>query len=182
MKILMHACCGPCSIVPTEEFLNEGETLYALFENPNIHPYTEWEKRRDALAAHMELKGVPLLDDSGYGFTRWMREVSHREVKRCEICYRIRLEHAAKIAKKGKFDAFTTTLLYSKFQKHALIKEAGEDAARAMGVRFIYRDFRDGWKRGVDTSRELGMYRQQYCGCILSEEERFKPAKTADKP
>lgn len=177
MKILMHACCGPCSIVPAEELLNEGASLFAHFENPNIHPFTEWEKRRETFMGHMDRMGVRVLPDKGYGLKSWMREVSFREAQRCAICYRMRLSATAALARSGGFDAFTTTLLYSKFQNHEKIRETGEAAAAEYGVPFLYRDFRTGWKRGVEESKRLGMYRQQYCGCALSEEERYAPKK-----
>ena len=77
------------------------------------------------------------------------------------------------MARRGKFDAFTTTLLYSKFQKHEQIRTIGEAVGKAVGVPFHYRDFRTGWSEGVEVSKRLGMYRQQYCGCIYSEKERF---------
>jgi hypothetical protein len=77
------------------------------------------------------------------------------------------------VAKRGKFDYFTTTLLYSKFQKHDEIKSIGEAVAKDVGVKFYYYDFRDGWKEGIEESKRLGMYRQQYCGCIYSEKERY---------
>ncbi len=84
---------------------------------------------------------------------------------------------AAAIAKKGGFDYFTSTLLYSKHQKHNLIREIGESVGKEKGVRFYYYDFREGWKEGIEESLKLGLYRQNYCGCILSEEERFKPRR-----
>jgi hypothetical protein len=83
------------------------------------------------------------------------------------------MEAAAKTAQKSKIDYFTTTLLYSKFQQHDLVREIGESLARVYGVAFYYRDFREGWKEGIRLSREAGLYRQQYCGCIYSEQERF---------
>jgi hypothetical protein len=77
------------------------------------------------------------------------------------------------VAKRGKFDYFTSTLLYSKFQKHEKIKSIGQAVGQAVGVRFYYHDFREGWKQGIEESKRLGMYRQQYCGCIYSEKERY---------
>ncbi len=77
------------------------------------------------------------------------------------------------MAKHGKFDAFSSTLLYSKFQRHGLIKRIGESVAREEGVAFYYEDFREGWKEGFELSKQMELYRQQYCGCIYSEEERF---------
>jgi hypothetical protein len=77
------------------------------------------------------------------------------------------------MARRGKFDGFSTTLLYSKFQKHETIKSIGEAVGRSVGVPFYYRDFRPGWKEGVDESKRLGLHRQQYCGCVYSEKERY---------
>lgn len=173
MKVLVHACCGPCSIVPLRELNAQGAEVFALFANPNIHPYTEWERRRDTFTGYAESQGVRLLPTQPYDFTSWMRMVAHRESRRCELCFYQRLSTAAAFAAKGGFDAFTSTLLYSKFQNHGLLKEIGEAAAKEAGVEFYYSDWRNGWKEGVDESKRLGMYRQQYCGCILSEEERY---------
>ncbi len=85
------------------------------------------------------------------------------------MCYHERLKATVMVARKGKFDAFSSTLLYSKFQKHELIHEIGESLGKQYGVRFLYQDFREGWKQGIEESKRLGMYRQQYCGCIYSE-------------
>ncbi len=77
------------------------------------------------------------------------------------------------MARKGKFDAYSTTLLYSRFQNHDLIRSLGESIGKKHGIPFFYDDFRDGWKQGIEISKSLGMYRQQYCGCIFSEKERY---------
>jgi predicted adenine nucleotide alpha hydrolase (AANH) superfamily ATPase len=81
------------------------------------------------------------------------------------------------MAKRGRFDCFSTTLLYSKFQKHDEIKSIGEAVGKSAGITFYDNDFRAGWKEGVETSKRLGMYRQQYCGCIYSEKERYYKEK-----
>jgi predicted adenine nucleotide alpha hydrolase (AANH) superfamily ATPase len=99
--------------------------------------------------------------------------VVFREKDRCRYCYHARLSATAKIAKKGKFDAFSSTLLYSRFQNHTLIQEIGTAVAGETGVNFFYHDFREGWKYGIETSKALGMYRQSYCGCIYSEKDRY---------
>jgi hypothetical protein len=77
------------------------------------------------------------------------------------------------VARRGGFDAYTTSLLYSRFQDHERIRETGEAVARSSGVPFLYEDFRAGWKEGIEESRRLELYRQQYCGCIYSEKERY---------
>jgi predicted adenine nucleotide alpha hydrolase (AANH) superfamily ATPase len=99
--------------------------------------------------------------------------VVYREKDRCTYCYHDRLRTTALLARRGKFDYFTSTLLYSKFQNHDLIKSMGESIAKSTGVPFWYEDFRSGWKEGIKKSKDREMYRQQYCGCIYSEKERF---------
>ena len=86
-------------------------------------------------------------------------------------------ERAASVAKSGRFDAFSTTLLVSPFQKHDLIRNIGEEAGKKYGVNFLYKDFREGYKEGVEKSKELGLYRQPYCGCIYSERDRYMPRR-----
>jgi hypothetical protein len=99
--------------------------------------------------------------------------ISNGVKERCPYCYSVRLEATAREAKKSAFDGFSTTLLQSTHQDHALIKETGERLAREIGIPFYYEDFRQGWKRGLEVSKAMGLYRQQYCGCIYSEKERF---------
>jgi len=86
----------------------------------------------------------------------------------------VRIENTAQIASRGKFDAFTTTLMYSRWQDHELMKEFCELAAKKYKIIFHYEDYRTGWQEGIETSKKRGMYRQQYCGCIYSEEERYR--------
>jgi predicted adenine nucleotide alpha hydrolase (AANH) superfamily ATPase len=102
----------------------------------------------------------------------FLRQVAFREEDRCRHCYRLRLARTAEAAKEGHFDAFTTTLLYSRFQKHELIRSIGDAVAEMQGIPFLYRDFREGWSEGIRISKTLGMYRQRYCGCIYSEKDR----------
>jgi predicted adenine nucleotide alpha hydrolase (AANH) superfamily ATPase len=109
----------------------------------------------------------------GYPIEEFLLKTAALGKDRCSYCYEVRLRHTAEQARKGLFDAFTTTLLYSRYQKHELIRETGEAIAREMKVPFYYQDFRVGWEDGVRISKETGMYRQKYCGCIFSEKERF---------
>ena len=119
----------------------------------------------------------PVIVDEQYELENFLRGVVFREGERCRICYSIRLQKAAQIARKGKFDAFTTTLLVSPFQKHELIKEIATSVSQETGVPFFYQDFRTGFKEGVMQSKEEKMYRQQYCGCVFSEKERYAQVK-----
>jgi len=99
--------------------------------------------------------------------------ISNGVKERCQYCYLVRLEATALEAKKEAFDGFSTTLLQSTHQNHDLIKEIGERLAKEIGIPFYYEDFRQGWRKGVEVSKAMGLYRQQYCGCIYSEKERF---------
>lgn len=173
MRILLHTCCGPCSIYPVDYLRKKGMDVYGYFYNPNIHPYTEWKKRRDTLEQYAKDIDLKVIFDEGYYLEDFLRKVVHREAIRCQFCYYMRLKQAAAVAKRGKFDAFSTTLLVSPFQKHALIKEIGEAVAQEKGIPFQYEDFRPGFKEATAKSKELGMYRQQYCGCIYSEKDRY---------
>jgi predicted adenine nucleotide alpha hydrolase (AANH) superfamily ATPase len=114
-----------------------------------------------------------MIYQADYEIETFLQNVAFREADRCVYCYHDRLTTTAQFAKKGKFDAYTTTLLYSKFQKHAQIRAIGEAVGKKIGVPFFYKDFRDGWKEGIDESKRLEMYRQQYCGCIFSEKDRY---------
>ncbi|HSH69619.1 MAG TPA: epoxyqueuosine reductase QueH [Deferrisomatales bacterium] len=178
MKILLHTCCGPCTIVPLRELRGEGAEVFGAYLNPNIQPYTEWQRRLDALEALAAAQELRLLPEQPYEPVEWLRSVVFRERERCRPCYHGRLRGAALLARRGRFDAFTTTLLYSKFQKHDLIAEIAAAVAAEVGVPFLYRDWRGGWADGVEASRAMGLYRQPYCGCIYSEWERYAPRQS----
>jgi epoxyqueuosine reductase len=182
MKILLHSCCGPCSIYPVKKVRELGYEVMGYFYNPNIHPYTEWKQRRDTLKSFAESIDFKLIIHDEYELDEFLRGVVHRESKRCQTCYHIRLRKTAQVAKAGNFDAFSTTLLISPFQDHNLIKEIGEAIGVEIGIPFYYYDFREGFKESVEVSKVEGMYRQQYCGCIYSEKERYyRPKKGAKK-
>ncbi len=173
-RLLLHICCGPCSITTVKTLLDQGIEVTGLFYNPNIHPLTEYVKRRDGCLEVAEKLGFNVIvKDNEYKPQQWFRDVAFREDNRCFHCYQNRLERTAQIAKKGGFDLFTTTLLYSKYQKHADIASLGRDL-QSEKTRFHYHDFREGWKDGIDISKEWGIYRQQYCGCLYSENERYQ--------
>ncbi len=173
MKVLVHACCGPCSVYPVDALQAEGFDLRLYFKNPNIHPYKEFEKRLESMKTFADKRDVPLIADDEYDPEAWIRMVAFRESQRCRLCYSNRLESAARLARRGRFDAFTTTLLYSKLQDHELVRELCEAAAEEAGVPLLYRDFRKGWKAGIQGSKQMGLYRQNWCGCLLSERDRF---------
>ncbi len=173
MRLLLHTCCGPCTIYPLRVLREEAVEVMGYFYRSNIHPYTECLRRQQTLNAYAEQVAMPLIIAPDYNLEAFLRNIAFRESERCRFCYHDRLRSAAIVASRGKFDAFSTTLLYSKFQKHDTIRWVAESVANEVGVPFYYRDFRAGWKEGVTRSKELGMYRQQYCGCIYSERERY---------
>lgn len=175
MHILTHICCGPCAIYPVTRLREEGHQVHGLFYNPNIHPYQEFGRRLETLEKYAQAENLPVIYRRGYDLDDYLHQVVYRENRRCQICYHLRLKEAAQIARKGKFDAFTTTLLVSPFQKHDLVRDIGEQVGQELGVPFHYEDFRPGYSEAVRKSKELGMYRQQYCGCIYSERERYCP-------
>lgn len=133
----------------------------------------ECVRRQKTLQTYAEMIKLQVIYQPDYDLQGFLQNVVFRESERCLYCYHDRLRSTALIAKRGKFDYFTTTLLYSKFQKHNIIKQMGESIGKSIGVSFYYRDFREGWKIGIKESKRLGLYRQQYCGCIYSEKERY---------
>lgn len=179
--LLLHTCCAPCVIYPVEYLRENGFKVASYFFNPNIHPYTEWLKRKNTLAEYAREIDLKLIVDEEYQLEEFLRAVVYRENVRCRFCYYLRLRRTAAVAKRGGFAGFTTTLLVSPFQKHELIREVGEAVAEETGVPFRYYDFRPGFPEATARSKAMGMYRQQYCGCIYSEKERYLAKKQGAK-
>lgn len=178
MHILLHNCCGPCTIYPYKELLSRGMEVTGYFYNPNIHPYKEFVKRRDTLLEFATRKGLKVIIDDRYQLEEFLTGALRNLADRCRACYEMRLREAAKIARRLGCDCFTTTLLVSPYQKHELVREIGEQIATQEGMPFCYIDFRPGWAEGVAEAKGMGLYRQPYCGCIFSEKERYyKPHK-----
>lgn len=176
----MHMCCGPCAVYPYEKLCREHD-ITGFFYNPNIHPYTEYKKRMETAQEFADRSGFRLITIDEYNLDEFLRNAAFREGQRCMMCYSERLTRAASVARNGNFDAFTTTLLVSPFQKHDLIRKIGEEAADKYGVKFFYEDFRPGFKEGTAKSKEMGLYRQPYCGCIYSERDRYAPKRKEDR-
>ena len=173
MKILLHICCSNCAIFPLEQLQKKGEAVVGYFFNPNIHPYLEYQKRLESLRHFAGASGLEVIYRDDYLLEEFLQNVSYRVEQRCGYCYDLRLQATAREGKERGFEAFSSTLLQSTHQNHALIREIGERVAREVGILFYYEDYRPGWKRGVEVSKTMGLYRQQYCGCIYSEKERF---------
>lgn len=174
MKILLHTCCGPCSIFPTMRLADEGHEFSLYYFNPNIHPYKEFKRRLNTLREYALLKKYTLIVDKNYPLEECVRGMLDEPTVRCAYCYRVRLEKTAIYAKENDFEAFSTSLLVSPYQKHDLIKLIAEEIAAKVGIPFYYEDYRNGYQEGVDVSKELEMYRQPYCGCVFSERDRYE--------
>lgn len=173
MKLLLHICCGPCACYPVSVLQEEGVEVQGWFYNPNIHPFKEFQRRLEALEQLAAQWQLQVDYHRRYGLRDYLRRVVFHEDRRCRLCYEMRLTAAARRTRELGLDAFSTTLLYSRYQQHEVIREVAEEAARQEGVSFYYRDFRPGWQQGIDLSRRLELYRQPYCGCIYSEQERY---------
>jgi predicted adenine nucleotide alpha hydrolase (AANH) superfamily ATPase len=157
---------------------DEGFAVTGVFYNPNIHPLKEYLLRRTALLEAADRLALPLLwpdpEQAAWNLPQWLQAVPADADKnvRCRACYALRFKHVARWAGQEGFDAFTSSLLYSQRQAHAIIAEAGI-AAQGSKTAFLYRDFRPAWQEGIRLSKEWGLYRQQYCACVYSETERY---------
>ena len=173
MKLLLHVCCAPCSTYTLNNLRKQNIDVSGYFYNPNIHPYREFKKRLDTLKEFAEKTNFALHIENEYGLTEYLRKVVFNEKKRCSTCYDMRLEKTAKHAAKMGADAFSSTLLYSRYQNHEAIVSIATKMAEKYGIEFYYDDFREGWQEGIDKAIEMDLYRQSYCGCIYSEQERY---------
>lgn len=173
-KILLHCCCAPCSLSCIDPLRDEGAHITAFWYNPNIHPFKEYEARRDCLVNFMAEQKIPLVVKEDYGLREFVRNVAENIDSRCEYCYSVRLEQTAKYAKENGFDGFTSTLFSSLYQNHEMMVKRAEELAEKYGIEFYYRDFRPNFREGNQKAREKGFYMQKYCGCIFSEEDRYQ--------
>ena len=174
MKLLMHTCCAPCSVYCIKSLREEGIEPVLFWYNPNIHPYTEYKARRDCLIEYSKIKDIKLIIDENYGLDEFCKNVCNDLDNRCtNYCYRVRLDKTAKYAKENGYDAITTTLFVSPYQKHDEIKKICEEITKKYNIDFLYRDFRVGFREGQTEARSIGLYMQKYCGCIFSEESRY---------
>ena len=172
-SVLLHTCCAPCANQCVEALRNEGIEPVAYWFNPNIHPFLEYQSRKQALIQYAKGVGMELVLADEYGLRQFIQAVSPNLEDRCTLCYSMRMDAVAQYAAQNGFDCFTTTLLISPYQKHEKIRAVAEQAAMKHGIEFVYRDFRPYFRVGQQRARELGLYMQKYCGCIFSEEERY---------
>lgn len=178
-QILVHTCCAHClgKLLAALAAEPGGASPVVFWGNPNIHPLIEWRRRLKAVKMLVERARLPLIADETYGLVDFCRAVHGHEAvpERCARCYALRLGRAAQVARKAGCAAFTSTLVTSRHQDHALIRAAGEAAAAAEGVPFLYLDAR---AAEPDPDLVKMLYHQQYCGCIFSEFDRFQDTST----
>ena len=181
MKLLLHICCAPCSVMCIEKLREEKIDITGFWYNPNIHPYMEYRARRDCLRDYAESIDLKMIFHDYYGVREFTKNVVNNIDNRCTYCYMTRLNETAKYAKENGFDAFCTTLLISPYQNHEKIIEVANTLAEKYGIKFYYYDFRPYFREGQNKARDLGFYMQKYCGCIYSEEERYQNKIEKDK-
>lgn len=180
-SLLLHACCAPCASAVLE-YLTSYFDVTLLYYNPNIAPQAEYEKRLaelERLIVQMPLAHPPRLVPCGYDGQAFDQAAAGLEQEpegggRCLRCYRLRLEKAAGTARGLGLDFFTTTLSISPLKNAQALNRIGEELEKQYGVRHLPGDFkkREGYKRSIELSREYGLYRQDYCGCVYSKAQR----------
>lgn len=178
-RMLLHICCGPCACAPLTHLRQAGVEVTGLYFNPNIQPAMEYLRRRDALAQLAGILDFEVVYDA-YDPMGHLRASLADPAGRCPACWRMRLERTARQAVALGFSVFSTTLLYSRYQDHDAIRLLGRDVAARYGLTFYYQDFREYWDEGIELSKKWQLYRQPYCGCVLSELERY--AKKLRRP
>lgn len=179
-KLLLHSCCGPCSSYVITYLTNYFD-ITVLYYNPNISPYEEYIKRKNEQIKIIELlnsKSKNNIDimDCDYDNNLYEEKIKGLEMepergKRCEICYKLRIEKTANIAKENNYDYFCTTLSVSPYKNANLINKIGEEMEQKYKIKWLYSDFKkkDGYKKSIMLSQKYNLYRQNYCGCIYSK-------------
>jgi predicted adenine nucleotide alpha hydrolase (AANH) superfamily ATPase len=173
MRLALHTCCAPCLLEPFDALSPEMDEIVVVYANPNIHPFEEYVRRRDTLVAYARTTGIEVVE-LPYDPARWLTEVGvhgNDRARRCRACYALRLRMVSDWAAENGFGAVATTLTVSPYQDPDVIAEEGERAAESAGVHHVATDFRARYPQATTRSRTLEMYRQNYCGCLLSDLE-----------
>jgi epoxyqueuosine reductase len=167
---LLHVCCGPCAIYPGMVLKKEGIEFDAYFYNPNIHPRDEFEKRLRNVSVWAEKDDIKLIASDDCYEEPWLA-FGPDKASRCRMCYGLRIDNVCGFAEKNGYGSVTTSLLVSPYQDHELIRELFESISKEHGLVFLYHDFRTGYRLGQSMAKEMGLYRQKYCGCLPSIKE-----------
>lgn len=190
MNILFHICCSNCNLFPFRIVKEEGHSFSGFWYNPNIHPYEEYSLRLESLRKLSAMWDIHVQYIEDYRPADYFKMFGYKNVipdqvrndtlpfpafpDRCRSCYLLRLEKTAEHAKTTGLEAFSTTLLISPYQDFEQIVSTGNRLADKYNISFYYKDFRPYFREAMNLARELGLYRQKYCGCIFSREERMK--------
>ena len=177
-KLLVHVCCAHCAAYTVEYWRQQGWEVGGFWYNPNIHPYTEHQSRLESMKTLAREIDLPLIVAGGYAMPEYFRQVAGHEEERCRYCFDLRLLLTAETARENGFDAFTTTLLISPHQKHDINQEIGNKIAVEHGPEFLYADLRKRYSDSRHITKPMDLYRQQYCGCVYSEWERYADTET----
>jgi predicted adenine nucleotide alpha hydrolase (AANH) superfamily ATPase len=188
-SLLLHSCCGPCSVIPLQIFADQNRNLDIFYCNPNIHPQAEYLLRLETLQKHAQDIGVRI-HVARYQPELWEANVgvlggpypliegsadfdanNQSRKQRCTACYRLRFEQLAEFAANQGYQSICTTLSISPYQYIDIIKDVIIDCADKYGINAEFKDFREYFNQATKRSRELGMYRQNYCGCRYSDLE-----------
>lgn len=180
-SILLHSCCAPCSSYVIT-FLTPYFNITILYYNPNIFPKNEYLKRKEEqirLINSLKTPNKVNILDCDYD-----NEIYEKQIKgyencpergaRCNICFKLRLEKTAELAKKNNYDYFCSTLTVSPYKNAKVINEIGNELAKKYQIKWLYSDFKknDGYKKSIELSKKYNLYRQNYCGCIYSKKEQ----------
>jgi len=176
--LLLHCCCAHCTAYSIEHWRKRGYEVHGLWYNPNIQPFSEYRQRLEAMQALADESEMPLETVEGYDIREYLDRVIGNEVDRCRHCFELRLSRVAEIAAEKGFDVFSSALLISPHQQHELLREVGEKLSGE--TEFAYEDLRKRYSDSRHITKELDLYRQQYCGCVFSEWERYSGLKLAD--
>ena len=181
-KVLLHSCCAPCSSQVLSR-LSDYFNVTVLYYNPNIEPFNEYEKRKEEQKRFIKtFKGKNKIDflDCDYDNEKYNKLVKGYEMcpekgERCTICFNLRIEKTAKVAKENNYDYFCTTLSVSPYKNAELINKIGEDMEKKYGVKWLHSDFKkeNGYKHSIELSHKYGLYRQDYCGCVYSKRDEI---------
>jgi hypothetical protein len=178
-QLLVHCCCAHCTAYTINHWRRQDYEVTALWYNPNIHPHTEHRHRLEAMQSLAKTMDFSLSVVDGYDIAEYFRNVVGDEANRCQHCFQLRLRKTAETALGSGFCAFTTSLLISPHQKHDLLIKTGQQMASEIGISFLYADLRKRYSDSRHITKPLDLYRQQYCGCIYSERERYTSTRRA---
>ena len=179
MKILLNACCAPDATHSINVLRDEGFEVITFFYNPNIHPESEYllrVKDMEKLARETNvynIESIPYDDKEWFEYVKEFKDEKEGG-KRCELCFRFRMEKTAQKARELGIEIFATTLTISPHKNAALINRLGKETAAKYGIKYFESDFKkkDGFKKSIELSRKHGLYRQDYCGCVYSFNEK----------